>query len=139
MNQVSLRSILYGATIYDIYCTIYVQVGGILPLLMNGTVENSSSNTTHNWGETWPVSGFKTRGTDPVWNGERKIYIPKHEWSYQLGSPAIFHFNLASKTLTGRTHVWWFLRVMYVVVPSNFSMGIIPSPSTLSTFNFSEN
>ena len=46
LNQVSLRSILSGAPIFEMRCTIYVQFWGIGPSIMNGTVENSSSNTT---------------------------------------------------------------------------------------------
>ena len=64
VNQVSMRSTLYGTTICDLSCTRYFQFGVIVPYLMNGTVESSSSNTTLNWGETLPVSGFITRDDD---------------------------------------------------------------------------
>ena len=37
---------------------------GIFPSLINVTVENSSSKTIWNWGETWSVAGFRTRATD---------------------------------------------------------------------------
>ena len=108
LNQVSLRSIFSGAKLYDLCCTRSVQFGGIVPSLMNGTVKNSSSNITQNWCETWKVAGFRTRSTDPAWNGEWPILIPINEQSYHLGSPATFPCNLSSKTWTGKTHVWWF-------------------------------
>ena len=63
VNQIYLRSIVYGAPLCDLSCKRYFQFGGMVPYLMNGTVENSSSNTTWNWGETWPVVGFRTRVT----------------------------------------------------------------------------
>ena len=40
VNQVFLRSILYGAPILELCCTRYVQFGGIVNSLMNGTAEN---------------------------------------------------------------------------------------------------
>ena len=79
VNHVSLRSIIYGAPLYDLCYTIYVQFFIIVPSLINGAVENLSSNTTWNWGETWPVSGFRTRDTYPAWNGEWPRYIPDRE------------------------------------------------------------
>ena len=89
VNQVFLRSIWSGAPICDLRYTRYVQFGVIVPSLMNGTVDNSSSNTTWNWGETWPVSGFITRDTYPAWNVEWPRYIPAHEQGYHFFSPDI--------------------------------------------------
>ena len=62
-----------------------------MPYLMNGTVENSSPNTTLNRGETLPVSGFRTRDTDPAWNGDQPIYIPAYERGHHLGNASILH------------------------------------------------
>ena len=72
-------------------------IGVIVPSLINGTVKNSSSNTTLNWGETLPVAGFRTIATDPAWNGELPIYIPAHDLGYYLGIPDMFPFNILSK------------------------------------------
>ena len=69
-NHVSLGSISSGAPISELCCTRSVQLRGIVPSLINGTVENSSSNTICNWGEKWPVSGLRTRSTDPPQNGD---------------------------------------------------------------------
>ena len=70
VNQVSLRSIFSGAPLCELCCTISVQFGDIVSSLINGTVENSSSNTTWNLGETWPVAIFITRATYTAWNGD---------------------------------------------------------------------
>ena len=70
VNQVSLRSIFSDAPLCEMRCKIFVQFGGIVPSLMNKAVKISSSNTTWNWGETWPVYGFRTRATDSAWNDE---------------------------------------------------------------------
>ena len=56
VNQVFLRSILSGAPICELCCTISVKFGFIVPSLMNGTLESSSSNTTWNWVETRSVA-----------------------------------------------------------------------------------
>ena len=64
VNQVSLRLIFSVEPLFDLCCTISVQFEGISPSLMNGTVGNSSSNTTLNWGDTWTVSGFRTIAND---------------------------------------------------------------------------
>ena len=98
VNQVSLRSILFGSLLCEIFCARYFQFGGILPSLMNGTVENSSSNATRNWGETWPVAGFITRGTDHLCNGEWPIYLPAREQGSHLCIPDMLHCNISSKT-----------------------------------------
>ena len=98
LNQVSLWWIISGSSLCELRCTCFVQFGDIVPSLMNGTVENSSSNTTWNWSDTWPVAGFRTRATDPAWNGECPIYIPACEWGYHLGSPAILPCYLTSNT-----------------------------------------
>ena len=64
LNQVSLRSFFSGATLCELSCTISVQFWGIFPYLINVTLEKSSSNTTWNLGDTWPVAGFITKSTD---------------------------------------------------------------------------
>ena len=69
VNQVSLRTILSGAPLREMRCTICFQFGGIVSSLMNVTVENSSSNTTWNWGEKWSVAGFRIRATNTAWYG----------------------------------------------------------------------
>ena len=89
VNQSSLRLILSGSPLYELRCTRSVQFWCIVPYLMNGTVENSPSSTTWNWGETWPVSGFITRATDTAWNGEWPIYIPVYEGCSHMSSPDI--------------------------------------------------
>ena len=83
---------------YSLRCTRSVQFGAIVSSLMYVTVENSLSNTTLNWGDTWPVSGFKTRATGTELNGEWPRYIPSREWGSHLFSLAIFTFNLVPKT-----------------------------------------
>ena len=98
LNQLSFRSILSGASLCEMCCTISIQFRGIMLSLMNVTVENSLSNTTWNWGETWPVSGFRTRTNDPLLNVECPRYIPARECDYHLGSPDICIFNLSSNT-----------------------------------------
>ena len=98
LNQVSLRSIFFAAPLCELCSTRYTKFGVIVTYLKNGTVENSSSNTTWNWGETWQVSGFRTRGTDPAWNGELLIYIPAREWVSHWGIPDPFPCNLSFKT-----------------------------------------
>ena len=70
IKQVSLMSILYGAPLCEMRCTISAYFGGIVPSLINVTVEKSSSKTTWNLGEIWPVSGFITRANDHAWNSE---------------------------------------------------------------------
>ena len=97
VNQVSLGSILPGAPLCEMHFTRSVQFGVIVTSLMNGTVENSSSNTTHNWGETWLVSGFRTRATDTPWNGEWQRYILEYERGSHLDSPAMLPCNIESK------------------------------------------
>ena len=113
VNQLYLRSILSCATLCDLSCTRSFQFGGILPPPMNGTVENPSSNTTWNWGKTWPVSRLINRAIDPAWNGEWPIYIPEREQGYNLGSPDIFLCNIASKTWTGNSCVVIFKSNIY--------------------------
>ena len=46
VNKLSLRSGLSGAPLCEMRCTILVQFGVIVTLLMYKTVENSSPNTT---------------------------------------------------------------------------------------------
>ena len=43
--------------------------------------------------------------------------------------------NLISKTYTGQPRVWWFLRVMSIVLSENFFMGVNQSLPTLSSFS----
>ena len=50
-----------------------------MPYLMNGTVENLSSNTKLNLGDTLPVDGLKARTTEPEWNSEWTRLIPVRE------------------------------------------------------------
>ena len=64
VNQLPLSSILSFPPLYRLRWTRSVQFGGIVISLMNITMENSSSNTTWNWGDTWPVAWFRTRYTD---------------------------------------------------------------------------
>ena len=97
-KQVSLRSILYGVLLFDMCSKISVQFGGIAHSLMNGTVKNLSSNTTWNLGETWPVSGFRTRDTDPAWNGEWPRYIHSSERFSHLVSLTMLPWNIAYNT-----------------------------------------
>ena len=47
----------------------------------------TSSNTTWNWGDTWPVYGFRTRVTYPAANGEWPRQIPANERGCHLVSP----------------------------------------------------
>ena len=98
VNQVSLRSILSGAPIYYMRCTISIKFEDIVTSLMNGTVENSSSNTTWNWGDTWPVDRFITIATYPAWNSECTRYISSHDRGSHLGSPDKLPCNISSKT-----------------------------------------
>ena len=95
VNQVYLGSIFYGAILCKLIFTRSIQFGSIMPYLINGTVENSSSNTAWNWGDTWTVDGFRSRATDPAWNGECPRYTPSRERGYHLGSPSILTYNLS--------------------------------------------
>ena len=52
VNQVYLRSVLSGSPLCEMSCTRSVQLGGIMPSLINGAVENSSYNTTIILGNT---------------------------------------------------------------------------------------
>ena len=121
VNQVSLRSIFSDAPLCELRCTRSIQFGVIVPYLMNGTAVNSSSNTTWNLVKTWKIAGFRTRDTNPAWTDEWTKYIPAREQVYHLSNPTIFPWNIASKTKTGQLHLWWFLREIFVVVPTNFS------------------
>ena len=49
----------------------------------------------------------------------------------------IYCLEILHPRQTVHPHVWWFSRVISVVVPEKFSMVVIPSSSTLSLFNFS--
>ena len=82
----------------DLICTRSIKFVGIVPSLMNGPVENSSSNTTWNLGESWPVDAFITIATDTAWNSKQIRYIPASDIFYHLGSPAILTCNIASNT-----------------------------------------
>ena len=70
MNKLSLKTILSGAPLCELRCTICFQFWGIVSSLVNVTVENSSSNTTWNWVETWSVAVFNIRATNPAWYGQ---------------------------------------------------------------------
>ena len=59
---------LYGTPLCELRCKICVQFGDILTSLINGNVENSSSNTKLNLGETLPVDGLTSRSTESAWN-----------------------------------------------------------------------
>ena len=69
VNKVSLGSILSGANLFEMRCTRSLQLVGIVQYTKNGIVGKSLSNTTCNWGDALPVSGFITRSTDTAWNG----------------------------------------------------------------------
>ena len=73
-------------------------IGVIVPSLINGTVENSSSNTTLNWGEIWTVAGFRIRDYDPVRNDKLTRWIPTHKRGSHLCSPAMLPCNIVSNT-----------------------------------------
>ena len=96
VNQVLLISLFSRALLCELWCTRSVQFGVIGPSLINGTVENLSSNTTCNWGETWPVYGFINRATDPAWHSEWPRYIHAREWSSHLDIPAMLPCIIAS-------------------------------------------
>ena len=76
-----------------------------MPYLMNGTVENLSSNTKLNLGDTLPVDGLKARATEPEWNSEWTRLIPVREIFYYLGKPPMVSFSLASRTYIWQPHV----------------------------------
>ncbi len=52
------------------------QCGGTVPVRRYGTVVKSSSKTTWNWGETWPVLGLKISATLEACKGNQPTKIP---------------------------------------------------------------
>ena len=137
VNQVSLMGKLSGVHILDLRCTITVKFLEYCDLLYKSSCGNSIIKEHNNCGQTWPVSGFRTRETDNALNIEWPRYIPKRDQGSHWSSSDILPCYLASKTLTEHTHVWCFLRVMSIVLPAKFFMGLIPSSSTSSKLNYS--
>ena len=114
VNQVSLRKIFSIAPLCDLRCTRTFQFGGIVPHLINETVENSSSKihgieVRHDQWRGW----VQNKLTLQEMVSEQGIYLHLSKVTtleIHIYSP----LNLAYKTWTLQPHVWWFLRVMSV-------------------------
>ena len=89
--------ILSSTTLWAALHKIY-PIWGIVHSLVNINVENSSSNTTWNLGETLSVDGFRTIYTYPEWNCQWPRYIPALDQGSHLDSTSMLHFNIGSNT-----------------------------------------
>ena len=69
-SQFFARLNIYSVIISCEFSTSPSQFGGGCILFINGTVVNKLLKKILNWGDTWPVLGFRTSATVPVCAGE---------------------------------------------------------------------
>lgn len=82
------------------------------------TVSKNSLWRIWNYGDTWPVSKFRTRDTDLACLGEGPRFNPKRARLFHFGIE-LPEASLLSNTYTGHAKEWLFLRFGSTWTPAN--------------------